>query len=245
MSMHDGNPESPAPSWPRPFDGPIVYVDIETTGLSRSKHRMIELGAWHMDESVPQVFLFHLSDYDKVKVRDDDEYFHSQGRKSASDVTGLWERIGDFESARTVAEQAQDVGNALCPRKKLGERKQGMLVGHNVVQFDAPFIDDELRAAGLHGWSGKPFLDTMIMARCLFTRHKQKRFSLDACRDFVGLPPEGVHTAEGGVRACREYVERVGDLAVLGKYVMNKTGANNYREACEIVRDLVNNAKAE
>lgn len=118
----------------------IAGTDIETTGLEPGDHRIIEVytGIWDLG-SRSQV----------------DEYFqriHPQ-RSIAVDaqrVHGI--SLADLEGCPVWDDMARDFAKSL--------NRADLIVGHNLIQFDMPFIGYELKRVGLAPVE-RPLFDTM------------------------------------------------------------------------------------
>lgn len=182
---------------------PVAYLDMETTGLRRVSCDILEVAVDVVGGPGVDVLQFRPSE----RALEQAEKDRAQGGRNALDVVGFDERRDWFMSAQPIGERLGDLA-------KLVHGKA--LIGHNARNFDAPWLATELHMAGWRGWYPRVHVDTMIMCKAMLGPHGLERFSMDACRAFVGLPEEGVHTAEGGVTACRELVERLGDLVMRG-----------------------------
>lgn len=127
-----------------------IGLDLETTGLLHPDHRIIEFyGAlYDLDSDLPvgtrrKIEELHLRIDPQRSIAADAQRVHGI---SARDLIGcpIWkdvaERIADF------------LGKGEC------------LVGHNIITFDKPFLDQEFKRVGVTPVD-RPLFDTMEHAR--------------------------------------------------------------------------------
>lgn len=162
--------------------GSFVALDVETTGLKPSRHRVIEIALLRYRDGVLE------RRYERLL---------NPGRLIPEFITRLTTiRNEDVAEAETFAEIAQDVLDFI------GE---DVLIGHNVA-FDIGFINAELDRIG------KPMLvneriDTMGLATRLL--RDVRKPSLDRVATAVGLSPRGVHRAGGDAQLTAEVALRL------------------------------------
>lgn len=156
---------------------PLIFLDLETTGLRVQKHEIVEIGALKVVPKKPFKILGEL----QIKVKPKNIHL---AEKEALEINGYsasgWKDAMKLEESLKLLD---DFG------------KDGVLVGYN-VNFDWAFLDKAYFALD----RTDPFyyhrLDVMPMAYFkLFTERKMKRFSLgEVCR-FLEIPREVAHRA--------------------------------------------------
>lgn len=162
--------------------GDFIALDVETTGLQPSRHKVIEVALLRFRGGV---------------LAQRYESLLNPGRKIPEFITRLTTiRNEDVADAPVFADIAQDVLDFI------GE---DILIGHN-VGFDIGFISAELDRVG------KPKLineriDTMGLATRLL--REVRKPSLDKVATAVGLSPRGVHRAGGDARLTAEVAMRL------------------------------------
>lgn len=167
---------------------PIAFVDIETSGTDPVHSDILEIAIIRSDEETPYVQKLPLV---------------SPGDPVALETVGYEEE--EWREAMPWGLVAQSVWDRLA---------QGgpAVVGHNLYQFDWPFLNWRLRAMGFPTQLvGRPFIDTLSLAFGKFhdVPNGPKNLSLDALCVFYGLEPEGVHRALGGAQRCRAIYDRM------------------------------------
>lgn len=156
---------------------PLIFLDLETTGLRVQKHEIVEIGALRVDPKKPFKILGEL----QIKVKPKNIHL---AEKEALEINGY---------STKEWEDAMDIEDALKILDEFG--KDGILVGYN-VSFDWAFLDKAYFALG----RTDPFyyhrLDVMPMVYYkLFSDRKMKRFSLgEACR-LLKIERESAHRA--------------------------------------------------
>lgn len=180
------------PGMPGPWARQLAFLDTETTGLKPSVCNVIDVAV--IRNGLPWQTRIKISEYDER--RGDSE---SRG-KSWREVTGYTRE--KWSTAPNEAKVADELALQLhgC-----------VLVGHN-VDFDVGFLSALLERHGI-SWrsvfSGS-MIDTYPLCKSVLGRMGLKKFSLNACCEFLGLETEGDHEALGGAMRCRQlYVEFV------------------------------------
>lgn len=166
-------PASLTGDWPRSF----VAIDVETTGLKPSRHRVIEIGAVRYEEG-------RCVERFSVLVQP-----HRRLPRYIVQLTGI--RDEDLLTAAPFA----DVAAALLAF--LGER---VLVGYN-VGFDLDFLNAELRRLGL-GPLANPAVDVLPLARALLPGNG--RYDLDSVCRAAGIARAVRHRALADAEATAQ-----------------------------------------
>lgn len=167
--------------WDNPLsDAPLVFLDLEMTGLRPAVDRVIEVCAERVRGDKLEASLTTL-------VRPDD------GAYGNVHVHGIEQR--DLASAPTFAEIAQDLLNVV---------EGGILVAH-AAEWDVTFLEAELARVGLPR-RFPFFLDTLVMSRRAFVLPSH---GLEALSAALGIERQRAHRAEDDVRVMREVFRRV------------------------------------
>ena len=162
--------------------GDFVSLDVETTGLQPTRHKVIEVALLRFRNGV---------------LAQRYEQLLNPGRKIPDFITKLTTiRNEDVAESPVFADIAQDVLDFI------GE---DILIGHN-IGFDIGFLNAELDRVS------KPKLineriDTMGLATRLL--REVRKPSLDKVATAVGLSPRGVHRAGGDARLTAEVAMRL------------------------------------
>lgn len=179
----------------------FVAIDVETTGLRPSAHRIIEIGLVRFSEGKPGERLAVLLD--------------PQRRLPAyiSKLTGI--RDADLRGRDRFEMHAESIEGFIG---------DAVLVGHN-VSFDIGFVDAELRRAGR-----APLINDRLDTMALALRYLPdlRRASLDKVASALGLPPRTIHRAESDAElAGRAAVELIRIAAEQGDRSIDVLKANS------------------
>lgn len=167
--------------WDDPIDeAPLVFLDLEMTGLRPASDRVIELCAERMRGDKCEVSLTTL-------VRPDDGTFGN------THVHGIEE--AHLEGAPTF----RDVTSALTE-----VLEGGIVVAHSAA-WDVAFLEAEFLRAGIPA-QFPFFLDTLILSRRAFAFPSHALASLCAS---LGIEQTRAHRAEDDVHALREVFRRI------------------------------------
>ncbi|WP_081865564.1 3'-5' exonuclease [Chondromyces apiculatus] len=169
------------PPWDLPLaSAPLLFVDLEMTGLHPATDRIIEICAQRVRGDVLEASLTSL-------VRPESEVFGN------SHVHGI--QPGDLANAPPFS--------ALCePLEALAE---GAIVVAHAADWDVAFLEAELARAG-RPRRFSHFLDSLVLARRAFAFTSHSLASL--CREF-GIVREREHRAEDDVLALRAIFGRI------------------------------------
>lgn len=180
-----------------PHDGtgvevlPLLAVDLETTGLSPDRDRVLAVGWVPVDGT-----RIDLSGARRHLVR-----HHEPGE--AVTIHGLTH--DDLLTGRPLAEVLTELEGALAGR---------VLLAHH-APFDVAFLDAAFRAVG-EPRALPPAVCTLELERRLLARHGEiprGALRLWRARERRGLPPAKAHDALGDALACAElYLAQVAEL---------------------------------
>jgi len=163
------------------LERPLIFFDLETTGLDVEQDRIIEI-AWV-----------------KLLPNGETETFESRVDpcipipESSTDVHGITD--ADVEGCQTfkeIAEEASDVfaGCDLC--------------GHNIKRFDIPLLQNELRRAGVKDVQFGAAVDTYTIFRAFFNHSLESAY-----RFYTGGEELDAHKAMNDVVGCAVVFEQM------------------------------------
>lgn len=177
------------PGHPGPWNRPLAFADTETTGLKPSVCDIIDVAV--IRDGMPWHSRVRITEWDEQRA---DGLERPNAKKTWRDVTGYDRR--EWRSAPT--------GDVVAPQ--LARQLHGCtLIAHN-ADFDVGFLSAFLERYGIAwrtAWCGS-MIDTYPLAKSILGRLGLKKFSLDACCEFLGLEREGVHQALGGAMRVRQ-----------------------------------------
>ena len=162
---------------------PLIFLDLESTGLQIQKHEIIEIGALKVDPKKPFRVLAEL----QICVKPE----HIQNAdKGALKIVGY------------SSEKWQDAIKLEQALSKLDEfAKDGILVGYN-VSFDWAMLDRAYFALGRQDPFYYHRLDVMPIAYSkLFSARKIKRFSLGEICKYLNIQRDTKHRALDDAKA--------------------------------------------
>lgn len=161
----------------------LAFIDVETTGLDAAHHEVIEYAIILEDR------WSGTQEYSGRVI----PQFIERASPKALEVNGYTpEKWRDALPAEVVAPH---IANLL---------KDTVLIGHN-VRFDAGFISEMLKRAGVEARIDYHLVDTVTLAWEHLAPLGLKSLSLKNVCKFIGAEPEQEpHGALGGARKCRE-----------------------------------------
>ena len=165
----------------RPYDGPIVVLDFESTGLNTAKAKIIEVGAVKLVEGTVVETFEQLVDPGEMLP------------PKITEITGITD--ANLQGQPTAAE--------VLP-KLLAFIGDAPIAAHN-ASFDANLMRSELKRLGLN-WNG-PVLDTLVYARKLYP--KLKSFRLAALCKHLGVSLKNAHRAVHDAAATAQCLARM------------------------------------
>lgn len=161
-------------------DAGFAIIDLETTGLSPKRDRILEI-------AIVQ------ADHQGRGMTEWTTRINPQGPVGATHIHGITQQ--DVEHAPTFAEVAPFIIQQLRGRA---------IVAHN-ASFDLAFLQNELFRAGWD-WPEVPFLCTLKTARNLLP--PQPKYTLSNCCLCLGIPHVSAHSALGDARATTELLHQ-------------------------------------
>ena len=158
----------------RPYDGPVVVLDFESTGLNTGKARIIEIGAVKLADGEITEELSILVDPEQPLGPE------------ITELTGISDAMlqGQKKAAEALPELMAFIGDL-------------PIAAHN-AHFDASLMKAELKRLGLT--MSMPALDTLAYARKLYPQLKS--FRLAALCKHLGVSLKNAHRAVHDARAA-------------------------------------------
>ena len=167
----------------RPYDGPIVVLDFESTGLNTAKAKIIEVGAVKLVEGTVVETFEQLVDPGEMLP------------PKITEITGITD--ANLQGQPTAAE--------VLP-KLLAFIGDAPIAAHN-ASFDANLMRSELKRLDLN-WNG-PVLDTLVYARKLYP--KLKSYRLAALCKHLGVSLKNAHRVVHDAAATAQCLARMFD----------------------------------
>lgn len=156
---------------------PLIFLDLESTGLEVQKHEILEIGALKVEPKKPFKILAELN----LKVKPE---HIEKANKAALKIVGF---------APEKWENAVSLKEALDQLDKFAE--EGVLVGYNVT-FDWAMLDKSYYSLGRYDPFYYHRIDVLTMAYYkLFSKRSVQRFSLGQAAKFFNIIPQNKHQA--------------------------------------------------
>lgn len=172
---------------PKYLEKPLVFFDIETTGLRPGYHEITELSFIHET---------HGSWCERVKPRYMDRF---------EDVARKISRYSETDWADAL--NLEDIIS------KVHEfTYEAIIVGHNILGFDLPFANGNFKMLGLDfrfETKMNAVIDTQMLALALLVPQGLKRLSLNACCDFFNISNDGAHNAYDDCLRTKMFFEKL------------------------------------
>lgn len=173
-------------------DKPLVFFDIETTGLRAGHHETTEIAFIH--ETLGAFCV-------QVKPRFPDRFEPDAKRISRYNET---EWAGSPDLSEVIP--------------KIREYTyESIIIGHNIIGYDLPFFNANCDMIGIDfeiPIKMYSIIDTQMMALSLLTPQGLKQLSLRACCRFFGISNDGQHNAYDDCLRTKQFYE-----ALIKKFV--------------------------
>jgi len=155
----------------------VLGFDLETTGFDSSKHRIVQ-------------YAFIGSDVDGTHINA--ESLVKPNMKIPIETTrihGISDK--DVKNSKLFLEHVEEISNLI---------NGSILVGHNVVRFDWPFLKMEYLRCGMEAPEPYAIIDTWILAKKFKISQYGKR-SLGALCEKYDISLENAHSADADAGA--------------------------------------------
>ena len=165
----------------RPYDGPVVVLDFESTGLNTGKARITEIGAVRLENGI-------ITDSFEQLVNPEEPL-----ERKITELTGITDAMlqGQPSAAEALPKLLEFIG-------------EDPIAAHN-AGFDANLLRAELKRIG-RSWSG-PVIDTLAYARKLYPELKSHR--LGAVCKYLGVSLKNAHRAVHDATATAQCLKRM------------------------------------
>ncbi len=157
---------------------PLVFFDIETTGLSPKNEGIIEIAGQKVLDGVI------IGKY---------ENFVNPGIPISSGAEAVHGISNDFIEKNGIPVEV------VIP-EFLTFCRDSVLVGHNIIKFDFPFIKKHAHGLGMTQIDNM-LLDTLLLARRTL---RLPRYNLGSIASYFGISYEGAHRAMTDVNITRQ-----------------------------------------
>lgn len=159
----------------------LAFVDIETTGLDRRKHEIIELGLVLVKQLGEEGREFEVIGEYEYKIKP--EHIETADPQSLK-INGYDE--GQWIFASSLADAMRDFA---------AKTKDAIFVAHNIT-FDYPFIEEAMQKVGVEDQMFYPKIDTISLAYAKLHKNlKAEKFRLQKLCEFFGVQNPKAHTA--------------------------------------------------
>jgi len=176
VGIKNGEPRSAAVATD-PFSGHrLVALDLETTGLDRRRDRIVEYAMVGSDADGSEILIERFVDPERPIPME------------AARVHGISDN--DVRDAGTFQTHAGSIASML---------EGAVLVGHNVIRFDWPFLRTEFIRAGVAPPTPLAIIDTLALARRLKV---PGRHALGVLAERFGIDLTNAHRAGADAGAC-------------------------------------------
>jgi RecG-like helicase/DNA polymerase III epsilon subunit-like protein len=212
-------------------DTPIVIAfDLETTGLSKEKNRIIEIAAVNVTDPThaPMSTLIN------------------PGRFSIphaiTQLTGITNSMVSAPAVPSFARAAELLETYVTEARRKGGGASVILAAHNARQFDAGFLQAEYRRVGRELPDDWRFLDTLPLARKRLDKNRVGSFKLETlAAHFECGPGEGevAHRAWADARMLGDILQGVLGVSLEGTAGPGATDVVRKRGDTEKLREAV------
>ena len=159
----------------------IIVFDLETTGLSKEKSRIIELAAQSLHD--PASSFSTLINPGRFTIP-----------AAITSLTGITNSMVSASNVPSFAMAAEQLEAFIDQARQSRPGAPILLVAHNARQFDAAFIQHEYRRLGRELPSSWRFCDTLPLARALLRPDGLTKFNMDVLREHFKISIEGEET---------------------------------------------------
>lgn len=164
---------------------PKVFFDLETTGLKAGYNEVTEAAFCHETKGSLCI---------QIKP-DHPDRWDEESRKISGYRESAWaDSISFKEAAPKIIEYLEGV----------------IIIGHNVLSFDLPFLEAAFKMHGLESWRiSEAVIDTRVLAMAHLIEDGLKMANLKACCKFFDIDNEGAHRAYDDVLRTKQVYESI------------------------------------
>ena len=185
----------------------VIAFDLETTGLSKDKNRIIEIAAVNVSD----------------KTQEPMSTLINPGRFNIpphiTQLTGITNSMVSAPSVPSFARAAELLEEYVNNAREQGGGASVILAAHNARQFDAGFLQAEYRRLGKELPDDWRFVDTLPLARKRLDKNTVGSFKLETlAQHFQCGPNEGevAHRAQADARMLGDVLEGVLGVSLEG-----------------------------
>lgn len=176
----------------------LLIVDIETTGLSNTKNRIIEIAYLGLDVTADGLVATGYQGEQRWRPHAKTE-FHPK----AYSANGYYDGHPDWAEASLVDSQEEGEWWGRFIRESQGY----YLAGHNIIKFDAPFMANTSLRHGFKPLWDFHMLDTMTAAGLIAAYRGLPNWKLETIYKALGGPPVKAHRAMPDVLMTKFVIE--------------------------------------
>jgi len=168
----------------------LVFIDIETTGLDRDKHEIIEIGCIIVNGEN-----FEIVEEYSAKIKPDHiETADSKALKINGYSQDKWK---DAKNAKDVLQKISEMA------------EEGMIAGWNVA-FDWAFVEDYFKKLKIKSLFNYHKIDVQAIAYAkLYKNKKVKSLKLRSISKFFGIGFGEIHSAEEDIKITYEVFRKL------------------------------------
>ena len=222
---------SPSASKARSSEIPIVIAfDLETTGLSKDKNRIIEIAAVNVTDPThaPMSTLINPGRFNIPPP--------------ITQLTGITNSMVSAPAVPSFARAAELLEEYVTEARRKGGGASVILAAHNARQFDAGFLQAEYRRLGRELPDDWRFVDTLPLARKRLDKNTVGSFKLETlAAHFECGPAEGeaAHRAQADARMLGNVLQGVLGVSLEGTAGPGAAEAVKARGDTEKLREAV------
>ena len=190
----------------------LIFFDIETTGLNKDKHTIIEIAIVKTNWRGDLINEWHT----KIKPTKKDL---DRASPKALEINHF--SVDEWEEAPLLSEVSQQIETRL---------QGGLLVGQNIGMFDIPFVQAVLERERDGVRISRRYLDTMSLAIEHLMPCGLKSVSLKNIRKALNIDTGKAHTALADTLACVEVYKKLSRSTWLQRLYWKVTIPNRMKE---------------
>jgi len=186
----------------------LVFIDIETSGLNRFKHAIIQIGAVAVDHNLEAIDAFDR----RIKFKEEN------ADPAALIINGydrdLWDKEGvkPKDAANDFAKFLREYADVDLVSKRGKPYTVAQLAGHNADRFDGPFLQEWYKRLDQFLPASYRLLCTYQRAMWYFLERQitaPADFKLTTLCEYFDIPLDNAHDALHDVRATLELYRRL------------------------------------